>query len=92
VWQWNKSAIISSLQGVLVLDSLNTSLLYTTTGTGYMKPLVAASDNKTVVSAFTKQANHHLSSGGRRLKHPVRVARIRQRLTYREDHLRSRSE
>jgi hypothetical protein len=27
VWQWNKPAIISSLQGVLVLDSLNTGIL-----------------------------------------------------------------
>jgi hypothetical protein len=28
VWSWNKPALISSLQGVLVLDSLNTNLLY----------------------------------------------------------------
>jgi hypothetical protein len=38
VWQWNKPAIISSLQGVLVLDSLNTNLLYDDRN-GTMAPL-----------------------------------------------------
>ena len=38
VWQWNKSTIISSLQGVLVLDSLNTNLLYDDRN-GVMVPL-----------------------------------------------------
>jgi hypothetical protein len=38
VWQWNKAAIISSLQGVLVLDSLNTNLLYDDRN-GIMMPL-----------------------------------------------------
>jgi hypothetical protein len=28
VWQWSKAELISSIQGVLVLDGLNTSLLY----------------------------------------------------------------
>ena len=38
VWQWNKATIISSLQGVLVLDSLNTNFLYDDRN-GVMTPL-----------------------------------------------------
>ena len=38
VWQWNKASIISSLQGVLVLDSLNTNFLYDDRN-GVMMPL-----------------------------------------------------
>jgi hypothetical protein len=38
VWQWNKASIISSLQGVLILDSLNTSLLFDDRN-GVMTPL-----------------------------------------------------
>ena len=38
VWSWNKPALISSLQGVLVLDSLNTNLLYDDRN-GLMAPL-----------------------------------------------------
>jgi hypothetical protein len=42
VWQWSKAAIISSLQGVLVLDSLNTNLLYDERN-GVMEPLTTTS-------------------------------------------------
>ena len=38
IWQWNNAAIISSLQGVIVLDSLNTNLLYDDRN-GIMTPL-----------------------------------------------------
>jgi len=38
VWSWNKAALISSLQGVLVLDSLNTSLIYDDRN-GIMSPI-----------------------------------------------------
>jgi hypothetical protein len=39
VWQWSKADIISSLQGILVLDGLNTSLLHDERN-GIMEPLV----------------------------------------------------
>ena len=39
VWQWSKAAIISSLQGVVVLDSLNTALLHDERN-GIMEPIV----------------------------------------------------
>ncbi len=48
VWQWNKPAITSSLQGILVLDSLNTALLYDDRN-GIMTPL---EQNTTDVHAF----------------------------------------
>jgi hypothetical protein len=38
-WQWSKAGIISSLQGVLVLDSLNTALLHDERN-GIMEPIV----------------------------------------------------
>ena len=53
VWQWNKSSIISSLQGVLVLDSLNTSLLYDDRN-GVMTPLNPGAQ---VISSSYKNAN-----------------------------------
>jgi len=40
VWQWSKSALISSLQGILVIDSLNTNLLYDERN-GVMVPLTS---------------------------------------------------
>jgi hypothetical protein len=40
VWTWDDPALISSLQEVLVLDSLNTNLLYDDRD-GYMKPLTS---------------------------------------------------
>ena len=41
VWQWSEAKIISSLQGVLVLDGLNPALLHDER-TGVMAPLTAA--------------------------------------------------
>ena len=41
VWQWSEAKIISSLQGVLVLDGLDTSKLHDER-TGVMAPLVAS--------------------------------------------------
>lgn len=38
VWTWDNPTLVSSLQGVLILDSLNTNLLYDDRD-GYMKPL-----------------------------------------------------
>jgi hypothetical protein len=38
VWQWNKPSLVSSIQGVLVLDSLNTNLMYDDRN-GYMLPI-----------------------------------------------------
>jgi hypothetical protein len=40
VWQWSKSEIISSIQGVLVLDGLNTALLHDERN-GVMEPVPA---------------------------------------------------
>jgi hypothetical protein len=40
VWQWSESQLISSLQGVLVLDGLDTSLLHDERE-GIMAPLLA---------------------------------------------------
>jgi hypothetical protein len=40
VWQWNKPSQISSLQGVLVIDSLNTDILYDERS-GIMSPLTS---------------------------------------------------
>jgi hypothetical protein len=39
VWQWSKADVISSLQGVLVLDNLNTAVLHDERN-GVMEPLV----------------------------------------------------
>jgi hypothetical protein len=39
VWQWSRAAIISSLQGVVILDSLNTALLHDERN-GIMEPVV----------------------------------------------------
>jgi hypothetical protein len=38
VWQWSRADMISSLQGILVIDSLNTSLLYDERN-GIMEPI-----------------------------------------------------
>jgi hypothetical protein len=43
VWQWSKPEIISSIQGVLVLDNLNTRLLHDERN-GIMEPLPEAGD------------------------------------------------
>lgn len=40
VWQWSKAELISSLQGIVVLDNLNTALLYDERN-GIMEPVPA---------------------------------------------------
>ena len=41
VWQWSDAKIISSLQGVLILDGLDTAVLHDERN-GIMTPLAAA--------------------------------------------------
>lgn len=38
VWSWNKPTLVSSIQGILILDSLNTNLMYDDRN-GYMLPI-----------------------------------------------------
>ncbi|HEY1719181.1 MAG TPA: hypothetical protein VGH42_12935 [Verrucomicrobiae bacterium] len=45
VWQWSESKLISSLQGVLVLDGLNTDLLHDERD-GLMKPILPEVESK----------------------------------------------
>lgn len=44
VWQWSKSELISSIQGILVLDNLNTALLHDERN-GIMEPVSDAPGN-----------------------------------------------
>ena len=60
IWQWNKFSIISSLQGVLVLDSLNTALLYDDRN-GIMKPLTTTA----IARDFTAQRRPRTSASRR---------------------------
>jgi hypothetical protein len=55
VWQWNKPSLVSSIQGVLVLDSLNTNLMYDDRN-GYMLPINGAS------SVISQPAGHGSSN------------------------------
>lgn len=60
VWQWSNAAIISSLQGVLVLDSLNTNLLYDERN-GVMEPLTASSISVRTNKAARANATYHIA-------------------------------
>ena len=53
VWTWDKPALVSSLQGVLILDSLNTNLLYDDRN-GTMSPLNSPSSIRSS-SSFNTQ-------------------------------------
>ena len=69
VWSWNKAALISSLQGVLVLDSLNTNLMYDDRN-GIMTPLNAPTpvkfrDSKGSLSREKDENARALAGSGR---------------------------
>lgn len=53
VWQWNKPSQISSLQGVLVIDSLNTDILHDER-TGIMSPLTSVTNVQFDISTLSK--------------------------------------
>jgi len=54
VWTWDKPTLVSSLQGVLILDSLNTNLIYDDRN-GTMSPLNSPSSIRRASSPFNNQ-------------------------------------
>jgi hypothetical protein len=54
VWTWDKPSLVSSLQGVLILDSLNTNLLYDDRN-GTMSPLSQQSSIRRSSSPLNNQ-------------------------------------
>ncbi|GEM_PF-370773 len=59
VWTWDNPAIVSSLQGVLILDSLNTNLMYDDRD-GFMQPLTSQTS---IIPPSYRAPNSPSSSG-----------------------------
>ena len=68
VWQWSKSELISSIQGILVLDNLNTAVLHDERN-GIMEPVAAAP-----VTRLLAHFDHEVEEGDARFREPVRDA------------------
>jgi hypothetical protein len=64
VWQWSKAGIISSLQGVLVLDSLNTALLHDERN-GVMEPIVPTTLSEYSPEPYGKSCQFKIVRSGR---------------------------
>jgi hypothetical protein len=63
VWQWSKAGIISSLQGVCVLDSLNTALLHDERN-GVMEPVSPATASEFYRAPFSNSCQFKIVRSG----------------------------